>query len=63
MNFEYNNEQYRIVRGKGTNKWMLLHNEILPVGWRLLCDFPAFIPEEDIIDRAKLALKTGEAHY
>jgi len=61
MEFTHDNKKYRLERGVGTNRWLLLVNkEEGPRGWRLLnTDFDPGIHDEDIIDAAKAAINEG----
>ena len=56
MEFEYNDSQYRLERGKQTGAWLLLENRGDRLGWHLLTDFDPAIYDEDILDRAKVFL-------
>lgn len=63
MEFTHDNKKYRVERGVGTGKWLLLaFKDEGPRGWRLIGDFPAAIDDVDIQDRAKAALIRGEAN-
>lgn len=57
MEFEHKNKQYRLERGVGTGRWLLLvHHDDGHRGWRLTGDFPAYIDEVDVVDHAKNSL-------
>ena len=64
MEFEHDGEKYRVDRGVGTGKWLLLHNVgDGKVGWRLLRDYPAHIHEVDVVDHVKSSLNAGKFGY
>lgn len=54
MEFEHNGRTYRLYRGVGTKRWMLL-GELTPQSgsWRLLDSFDPLIHDSDIIDYSK----------
>ena len=54
MEFEHKNNKYRLERGVGTGRWLLLiHHDDGHRAWRLSSDFPAYINDEDAVDYAK----------
>ncbi len=61
MEFEYAEKKYRLERGVGTGVWLLLvHHDDGHRGWRLVGDFPAFVKDEDAIDRAKVEIRNKD---
>lgn len=60
MDFNFDNDTYRVERGIGTGRWLLLHYRAEPLGWLLLSSFDAGIDDNDIIDAVKSSLRGQE---
>lgn len=57
MEFEFNGGTYRVERGLGTGKWLILNNvDDGPRGWRLIGDLPSYIEDYDVVDAAKASI-------
>lgn len=61
MEFEHKGADYRVVRGVGTNNWMLVgKRSATSDGWRLLDSFNGQIDEYDIEDHARNSINQND---